>query len=116
MINNSPRRPGEWASAQDASPAPAAAAVHLSEATNGRRVSTCRSSAGAWTVPATLAPQPPGYGDNMQQRYPASPNYPPGMSGSMPTGQPGMQQQQPMAPQQQARRLDPDQMPSAIQV
>lgn len=51
-----------------------------------------------------------GY-DSMGSRYPSSPNYPPGMSGPMP-GPPS----QPMPPQQQARRLDPDQMPSAIQV
>ena len=51
--------------------------------------------------------QQPGY-DSMGSRYPASPSYPPGMSGPSP--------QQPMPPQQQARRLDPDQMPSAIQV
>ena len=54
--------------------------------------------------------QPPAF-DSMGSRYPASPvsNY----------NQPGMMPSpQPMAPpqQQQARRLDPDQMPSAIQV
>lgn len=59
--------------------------------------------------------QPPqqqqgGY-DSMGSRYPSSPSYPPGMSGPIPGPN-----SQPMPPQQQARRLDPDQMPSAIQV
>lgn len=55
--------------------------------------------------------QQPGGFDSMGSRYPSSPSYPPGMSGPIPGGPP-----QPMPPQQQARRLDPDQMPSAIQV
>lgn len=54
--------------------------------------------------------QQPGF-DNMGSRYPASPSYPPGMGGPIPGPN-----AQPMPPQQQARRLDPDQMPSAIQV
>ncbi len=53
--------------------------------------------------------QQPGY-DSVGSRDPASPSYPPGMSGPMPGPQPMP------PPQQQARRLDPDQMPSAIQV
>jgi protein transport protein SEC24 len=51
-----------------------------------------------------------GY-DSMGSRYPSSPSYPPGMSGPIPGPN-----SQPMPSQQQARRLDPDQMPSAIQV
>lgn len=47
----------------------------------------------------------------MGSRYPASPSYPSGMAGPIPGPS-----AQPMPSQQQARRLDPDQMPSAIQV
>ena len=68
--------------------------------------------------PQPQPPQQPGAGfdyNGMSSRYQATPGYQPSPGYSQPGG--GMPGQPPLSqPQQQARRLDPDQMPSAIQV
>ncbi|CAL1526344.1 unnamed protein product [Lymnaea stagnalis] len=63
----------------------------------------------------SMHPPPPG---GLGPMGPPGPNQFPGSApyNQQPAGYPGQQSQQPMQPPQQQKRLDPDQMPSPIQV